>query len=147
MVTWIWVTWYCKPLPEPMLTCHPLVQTISQEIPQPSVTKMSLKLLLWNFIPNLPGASKLTHWGRVMHICLSKIFIIGSDNSLLPGQCQVIIWTNAGILLIGPLGINFSEILIKINTLHSRKCIWKCHLQNGVYFVFLSSRHYCGWLE
>ena len=29
---------------------------------------------------------------------------------------QVIIWTNAGILLIGPLGTNFGEILIEINT-------------------------------
>ena len=29
--------------------------------------------------------------------------------------CYVrIIWTNAGILLIGPLGTNFSEILIEI---------------------------------
>ena len=52
----------------------------------------------------------LTHWGRVMHICVSKLTIIGSDNGLSPNQRQVIIWTNAGILLIGPLGTNFSEI-------------------------------------
>ena len=26
----------------------------------------------------------LTHWGRVMHICVSKLTIIGSDNGLLP---------------------------------------------------------------
>ena len=44
------------------------------------------------------------------HICLSKLNIIGSDNGLLPGQRQAIIWTNAGILLIGPLGTNFSKI-------------------------------------
>ena len=49
-----------------------------------------------------------------MHICLSKLTIIGWDNGLLPGRRQAIIWTNAGILLIGPLGINFCEILIKI---------------------------------
>ena len=30
--------------------------------------------------------------------------------------CQAIIWTNAGILLFGPLGTNFSEILIKVHT-------------------------------
>ena len=35
-------------------------------------------------------------------------FSIGSDNGLSPDQCQAIIWTNAGILLIGPLGTNFS---------------------------------------
>ena len=56
----------------------------------------------------------LTHWGRVTHICVSKLTIIGSDNGLSPGRRQAIIWTNAGILLIGPLGTNFSEILIAI---------------------------------
>ena len=58
-------------------------------------------------------ASFLTHWGWVMHICVSKLSIIGSDNGLLPGWCQAIIWNNAGILLIWPLGTNFSEMLIK----------------------------------
>ena len=60
--------------------------------------------------------SALTHWSWVMLICVSKLTIIGSDNGLPPGRCQAIIWTNAGILLIGPLGTNFSEILIKIHT-------------------------------
>ena len=41
-------------------------------------------------------------------------FSIGSDNGLSPIRCQAIIYTNAGLLLIGPLGTNFSEILIKI---------------------------------
>ena len=40
--------------------------------------------------------------------------IIGSNNSLLPVWCQAIIGTNAGLLLIGPSGANFSEIRIKI---------------------------------
>ena len=48
------------------------------------------------------------------HICVGKLSIIGSDNCLSPGRHQAIIRTNAGILLIGPLGINFSEILIGI---------------------------------
>ena len=39
--------------------------------------------------------------------------IIGSDNGLSPGFCQAIIWLNAGILSIGPLVTNFSEILIE----------------------------------
>ena len=81
------------------------------------------------------GVFQLTHWGRVTHICVSEIIITGSDNGLSPGRRQAIIWTNAGILLIGPLGINFSEILIKINTFHSRKCIWKHRLRNGGHFV------------
>ena len=48
------------------------------------------------------------------HICVGKQTIIYSDNGLSPGRRQAIIWTNAGILLTGPLGTNFSEILIGI---------------------------------
>ena len=40
---------------------------------------------------------------------------IGSDNGLSPIRRQVIIKTNTGLLSIGPLGTNFSEIL-KQNT-------------------------------
>ena len=47
------------------------------------------------------------------HIYVSKIIIIGSDNGLAPGRRQVITGTNAGIFLIGPLGIISSEILIE----------------------------------
>ena len=64
---------------------------------------------------------RLTHWGRVMHICVNKLTIIGSDNGLSPGRRQAIIWTNAGILLIGPLGTNFSEILIEMYTFSFKK--------------------------
>ena len=63
----------------------------------------------------------LTHWGRVTHICVGKLTIIGSDNGLSPGRREAIIWTNDGILLIGPLGTNFSEILIEILTLSFKK--------------------------
>ena len=61
-----------------------------------------------------PNDELLTHWGRVTHICVGKLTIIGSVNGLSPGRRQAIIWTNAGILLIRPLGTNFSEILIGI---------------------------------
>ena len=44
----------------------------------------------------------LTHWGRVTHICVFNLTTINSDNGLSPGRRQAIIWTNAGILLIGP---------------------------------------------
>ena len=48
------------------------------------------------------------------HICNSDLTIIGSDNGLSPGRRQAIIWTNAEIVLIGPLGTNFNEILFEI---------------------------------
>ena len=33
----------------------------------------------------------LTHWGRVTHICVGNLAIIGSDNGLSPGRRQAII--------------------------------------------------------
>ena len=65
--------------------------------------------------------SALTHWGWVTHICVVKLTTIGSDNGLAPGRPQAIIWTNAGILLIGPLETNFSEILFGIHTSSFKK--------------------------
>ena len=56
-----------------------------------------------------------------MHICVGKLTIIASDNGLPPGRRQAIIWCNAEILLIGPLGTNFNEILIKIYTFSFNK--------------------------
>ena len=64
-------------------------------------------------LQNYAALLVLTHWGRVTHICVSKLTIID--------RRQAIIWTNAGILLIGPLGTNFSEILIEILTFSFEK--------------------------
>ena len=63
----------------------------------------------------------LTHWGRVTYIWVSELTIIGSDNGWSPGGRQAIIWTNAWILLIGPLRMKFSEILIEINIFSYKK--------------------------
>ena len=76
-------------------------------------------VFVWFFFQKL--LADLTHWGRVTHICVGKLTIIGSDNGLSPGRRQAIIWTNAGILLIRPLGTNFSEILIAIETFSFKK--------------------------
>ena len=66
-------------------------------------------LLSQKFVPE--GFRLSTHRGRVTHTCIDKLAIIGSDHSLWPSQCQAIIWTNAGILLIRTTWTNFSEIL------------------------------------
>ena len=71
------------------------------------------------------GPPLLTHWGRVTHICVGKLTITGSDNGSSTGRCQAIIWTNAWILLIGPLGTNFSEILIETDTFSFKKMLLK----------------------
>ena len=77
-----------------------------------------------------------THWGLVTNICASQLTIIGADNGmyatvnwvsigwdngLSPFQCQAIIWTNAGMFLIGTLGTNFSEILSEIHEFSFKK--------------------------
>ena len=67
----------------------------------------------------------LSHWGRVTHICVSKLTIIGSNNGLSPRRRQAIIWNNARILLIGHLGKKLSEILIEIQTFSLTKIHFK----------------------
>ena len=42
-------------------------------------------------------ACRITHWGRVTHICVGNINIIGSDDGLAPSMRQAIILTNAEI--------------------------------------------------
>ena len=76
--------------------------------------------LSWT-IWGLLSLATLTHWGQVMHICVGNLTIIGSDNGLSPCRRQAITWTNVGILLIGPLGTNLSEMLIKIHTFSFKK--------------------------
>ena len=85
----------------------------------------------------------LAHWGRMAHICVGKQIIIVSDNGLLLARRQAIFSNNAQILLLGPLGTNFSEILIEIHTFSFHKmhvkmssakwrpCLcWCCHNSN-----------------
>ena len=45
----------------------------------PNIVVLSCKLLCDI------SRSSLTHWGWLMHICINKLTIIGSDNGLLPG--------------------------------------------------------------
>ena len=70
----------------------------------------------------------LTYLPLLPHICISE-----------SGQHWFIWWLGAysasGLLSIGPLGTNFSKILIKIKKDHQRNCIWKCRLWNGNHFV------------
>ena len=105
--------------------CHNavgLVLTV-QQIPRPNGLGISLSVShtppwLWE---QTPSETVSTHWGRVTHLCIIELNIIGSDNGWSPGQCQTIIWTNAGVLSIEPLRTNFSEILIKVHTFSFKK--------------------------
>ena len=78
-----------------------------------------------SWIEALNQCQLLTHWCRVTHICVGNLTIIGSDNGLSPERRQAIIWTNAGILLIGPMGTNFSEISVGIQSFSFKKMHFK----------------------
>ena len=54
---------------------------------------------------------------------VGNLAIIGSDNGLSPARRQAIIWTNARILLIAPLGTNFSNISIEFHTFPFKKIL------------------------
>ena len=59
------------------------------------------------------------------YICVGNLTIIGSDNCLSPDRHHAIIWTDAGILLIGPSETNFNEILMKNHTFSFKKIYLK----------------------
>ena len=76
--------------------------------------------------------------GRVTHVCVSKLTIIASDNSLSPGRWHSIIWTNVGILLIRTLETNLkrtSYVFIKKDVFEDVICdmlqCFKSHRPNG----------------
>ena len=79
-----------------------------------------------------------------MHICVSKLNIIGSDNGLPPGQRQAIIWINDGIWPIGPLGTNFSDILSKVYTFLFTKMYLK--MSSGKWQPFCLELNVLTWL-
>ena len=121
-----------------IMSTGPLGTNLSQivfEIQIFSFKKMHLKMLSGKYQPICLSLNVLTHWGRVTHICVAYLTIIASDNGLSPSQRQAIIWTNAGILLIRPLGTNFSEILIDIHTFSFKKM----HLK----MLFAKRRPFC----
>ena len=91
------------------------------EFPAQMASNVENVSIWWRHHDALLGEEGLTHWGWVTHICVSRLTIIGSDNGLSPSRHQIIIWTNVGILLIWPLGTNFSEISIKIQIYSFKK--------------------------
>ena len=97
------------------------------------------KALTW------PNAASVTHWGRITHICVCKLTIIGSNNGLSPDRHQVIFWTNAGLLSIGSLGTNFSEILIKIQNFLFTKMHMK--ISSAKWRPFFSGGGGGGWVK
>ena len=91
-----------------------------QVLPFAAIT-IAKRATVLRYIRNIWKWISLTHWGRVTHICVGKLIIIGWDNGLSPDRRQAIISTNAGLLSIGPLRTYFSENLIKIQQFPLKK--------------------------
>ena len=68
--------------------------------------------------PNMTWQLIEAEWRIYASVTLTTI---GSNNGLSPGRRQAIIRTNAGMLLMEPLGTNFSEFLIKIHSFSFKK--------------------------
>ena len=62
-ITWTNVDW------SSVKSCDIHMRAISQEISQPSITNIFLKITCLKFHSNFPGANELTHWGLVIQIC------------------------------------------------------------------------------
>ena len=68
---------------------------------------------------NIPNSSPPS--AAYIYICVSKLFIIGSDNGLSPSRRQAITWFNAGLLSIELSGTNSSENWIWIQNISFKK--------------------------
>ena len=106
-----------------ILNQHHISQQTNNQYKTTFIWQVIVKFIKGSNYSPVITVDSLTHWGRVTHICVRKQTISGSDNGLSPGRRQAIIWTNGGIFLIGPIGVNFSEILIEIKTFSLKKCI------------------------
>ena len=95
--------WYCNP--EQHSLCRPAR-------PQAAARRPAQLVLFRIAVPTTPAQT--VSWSI-------PITINGSDNGLSPERRQAITQTNARILLIGPLGTDFSKILIEIYTFSFRK--------------------------
>ena len=107
------------------MICLWISNHFSSQIPAPETLRVYISLGYAHYLHHprrrllpvitaiLANLNKLTHWGRVTHISVSKLTITSSDNGLSPGRRQIIIWTNAGILLIwNKLQWNFNRNFI-----------------------------------
>ena len=80
----------------------------------------------------------LIHWGRVTYFCVSKLAFIGSDNGLLPGWRQAIIWTNRalGSKLQSNLNIfSFKKMHLKLSSGKWQSFCLGLNVLNTSYFI------------
>ena len=82
-------------------------------------TKSSILPPVSHFLPTPPQVDNykaLIHWARVTHICICKPYHNWFRLWLVAWTAPSHYLNNVGILLTGAFGINFSEMLIEIQT-------------------------------
>ena len=131
-------------IPYLIMPCHARFSNVPQKTPLVTQSICQLMSQDWHsqllaFLSWRCGCEKHDNvlGYKLLRPSVVKLTIISSYNGLLHGWHQTIIWTNAGILLITPIRTNFSEKSKSIH-FHSRKSVWKCHLENGGPFVSAS---------
>ena len=137
-----------------------ILRAILQEMPQPSVTEISLKITYLKFCSNLPGANELTtHWGRVTHICVVELghnrfrlwLVACSTPSHYQNQCwNTVHWTfrnklqwnfnrNSNIFI---PEIAFETVVCKMASILSRP-----HWVNGSSWTTATPTECIAWLQ
>ena len=114
---------------EPESGPHSLMNSTQRKVSQLVASWLWLWLCrVWHSIKtNLRQLDSIHNTGLRLSLgafCTSQVSSLYAETNgapLSPGRCHAIIWTNAGILLIGPLGTNFSEILNEIDTFSFKK--------------------------
>ena len=103
-----------------------------------------------NPVRNIPyklTIKTLNHWGWVMHICVSKLTIIGSDSGVSPGHYLKQCWNVANWTLRNKLQSSLvpnSYIFIQENTHDKSSGKWRkfCFSLNMLIIVMLNLRKY-----
>ena len=80
---------------------------------------------------------------RGIYASVSSV-IIGSVNGLSPGRRQAIIWINVGLLSIGTVRTNFSEIVIEIRRFHYNDVIMSAIASQIISLTIVYSTVYSG---
>ena len=93
--------------------CSPFLDNERQNI--------NVDYVVYGLITSMSSTCTRLNSLRPSDVYMRQLTIIGSDKGLSPSQLQATIWTNTGILLIGPLGTNFKEMLIEIRAFPSKK--------------------------
>ena len=86
--------------------------------------RLQTGLIMWVLYHHFFLCIFLTHWDQVMHICISNITIIGSDNGLRLDGAKPLSEPMMEYCWLDPLEQTAVKFWLEFKHFHSRKCIW-----------------------